>query len=528
VLHWQPFVLVPLAAVATCSVVGWLAWRHRAATPAAIPLALTMLGLTFWSGMEVISHSLDSPGWQIRTNLLIYPGVGAVVFGCYWLCQVVVDQRAALPRRTVLLLLVEPVLVTIAGATNEWHFLMASSVGFTGDPPLVTMAAGPLFWLHTAYSYLLLTLAMVRVARARRTATHLYRRQLGTVLYGALPSTIANGLTLVLAATGETIDLTVIGFAGNGVIYWWAVFRQGMLKLVPVGRAVVFEQVSDAILVLDQQDRVLDFNPAAERLIRHDRADAPPDLVGMTLDGLVPGERVWRTSTGQLDLDVRSAGLMDGRDQLMGRVVVIRDITELKNRKRQLDAVNAALHEQLRVVETLRRDLAEQASRDELTGLHNRRHLMRVLPAELAEATAADRPLSVVLLDIDHFKGVNDRFGHAVGDDLLAEVAHMLAGSVRAGDVVARYGGEEFVVVLPDTTADQARERVEQWRVRCAQVTVPTGDGPLAVTFSAGVAAHPDHGMTPRELLVAADHALYEAKAAGRDRVVEYRMSALR
>jgi diguanylate cyclase (GGDEF)-like protein len=126
----------------------------------------------------------------------------------------------------------------------------------------------------------------------------------------------------------------------------------------------------------------------------------------------------------------------------------------------------------------------------------------------------------VVLLDIDHFKRVNDRFGHAVGDELLVAIAGVLSAAARQGDTVARYGGEEFVVLLPGTTPGQARSRAQEWRRRCAATSVPTEQGPLSATFSAGVACFPESGTSSAVLLHAADTALYRAKAEGRDRVL--------
>jgi diguanylate cyclase (GGDEF)-like protein len=200
--------------------------------------------------------------------------------------------------------------------------------------------------------------------------------------------------------------------------------------------------------------------------------------------------------------------------------VVARDTTELNDKKRELSAANDRLHEQLRTIGRLQADLAEQAIRDDLTGLYNRRHLMRALEAELARAERIGGPLSVVLLDIDLFKSVNDRFGHGVGDELLVAIAGVLSAAARQGDTVARYGGEEFVVLLPGTTPEQARNRAQEWRRRCAAASVRTEQGPLGATFSAGVACFPESGTSSAVLLHAADKALYRAKAEGRDRVL--------
>jgi diguanylate cyclase (GGDEF)-like protein len=123
------------------------------------------------------------------------------------------------------------------------------------------------------------------------------------------------------------------------------------------------------------------------------------------------------------------------------------------------------------------------------------------------------------MLDLDHFKQVNDRYGHGAGDDVLREVAHRIQATVREIDVPARYGGEEFAVVLPETGLDTAREVAERIRRAVAGAPIATRQGPVAVTLSAGVAVTDARSGELGALLEAADGALYQAKAAGRNRV---------
>jgi diguanylate cyclase (GGDEF)-like protein len=158
-----------------------------------------------------------------------------------------------------------------------------------------------------------------------------------------------------------------------------------------------------------------------------------------------------------------------------------------------------------------------QASTDALTGLPNRRALQDALARMVAQAARSDRPLAAIGIDLDHFKDVNDRFGHDMGDAVLAHVGTLLAASVRAGDLVGRVGGEEFVVLAPDTGVDGARTLAESLRAALAREVVPGLD--RDVTGSFGVAVLPDHADSAAALLRLADRALYAAKSAGRDRV---------
>ncbi|OHB30067.1 MAG: PleD family two-component system response regulator [Phenylobacterium sp. RIFCSPHIGHO2_01_FULL_69_31] len=164
----------------------------------------------------------------------------------------------------------------------------------------------------------------------------------------------------------------------------------------------------------------------------------------------------------------------------------------------------------------------ELAVTDQLTGLHNRRYMSGQLEALMRRANQGGEPVSLLVIDIDHFKRVNDSFGHDVGDEVLSEFAVRLASNVRAIDLPVRHGGEEFVVVMPDTDLEDARRIAERIRLHAAGAPfrVMGGEELLSVTISIGVASSSGTDDTPTALLKRADEAVYEAKSAGRNRVI--------
>lgn len=166
--------------------------------------------------------------------------------------------------------------------------------------------------------------------------------------------------------------------------------------------------------------------------------------------------------------------------------------------------------------------LHKVAVTDVLTGAYNREFLGQRLPAEIERAVTGEQPLSLALLDVDHFKSINDQHGHDVGDEVLAEVAVRLRAAIRADDLLVRYGGEEFLVVLPRADAARAHEVAERMRVRLAAAPFEVGARQLAVCASVGVAELRMGGGAAEaagELIRRADTALYTAKARGRNRV---------
>jgi diguanylate cyclase (GGDEF)-like protein len=172
----------------------------------------------------------------------------------------------------------------------------------------------------------------------------------------------------------------------------------------------------------------------------------------------------------------------------------------------------------------LREKLREQATRDPLTGLFNRRHLEDSLSRELHRARRRETPLCIAMLDLDHFKNFNDDHGHQAGDLLLRELGQVLQEKLRKSDIACRYGGEEFVIVMPDSSLVDTCQRVEEIRALVKKLEIRYGGQLLGtITISAGIAGTREYGGTTiREFLHAADTALYAAKHAGRDRVVVY------
>jgi diguanylate cyclase (GGDEF)-like protein len=187
---------------------------------------------------------------------------------------------------------------------------------------------------------------------------------------------------------------------------------------------------------------------------------------------------------------------------------------------RDVQEAHDQLQDQIEEVSRLQEVVREQAIHDALTGLFNRRYLEETLPRELASARRHGRLLSIILLDVDRFKAINDSLGHAAGDSMLQQLAALLDEMTREGDIACRYGGDEFVLVLPDTSFAAAVQKAEAIRTKCrTRCQIVHSDGQPHITLSLGVAAFPDHGREGSQILVAADRALYRAKQQGRNQV---------
>ena len=188
------------------------------------------------------------------------------------------------------------------------------------------------------------------------------------------------------------------------------------------------------------------------------------------------------------------------------------DITERKRVEDALRNANTLLENRVAEIEALQAKLSEQAMRDYLTGLFNRRYLDETMEREIARATREARRLSVVMMDIDHFKGINDTFGHQAGDMVLIELGQLLKKYSRTSDIACRYGGDEFVVVMPNATSEHAFKRAEEWREAFAKKKFIADNRKFKTTLSMGIATYSLHASSSIGVFQAADQALYQSK----------------
>jgi diguanylate cyclase (GGDEF)-like protein/PAS domain S-box-containing protein len=258
-----------------------------------------------------------------------------------------------------------------------------------------------------------------------------------------------------------------------------------------------------------------------EMIGQHYSVIMPPDQVALanehyarllTGDTGIPTERKRQRKDGSL-VYIEAANalviLPDGRKMV---ITTVRDITKRKTMQAELQMANEAF-------QALHATLREQATRDSLTGLYNRRYFNETIEREFARARRDNHPVSVMILDIDLFKEINDSYGHSFGDEALRVLSSLININVRAGDVAYRYGGDEFVIVMPGAGLDVANSRVERICRSFNAVPIQEGGKQFTATLSVGIALFPEHGETGSEILRAADQALYQAKQDGRNLV---------
>jgi diguanylate cyclase (GGDEF)-like protein/PAS domain S-box-containing protein len=232
------------------------------------------------------------------------------------------------------------------------------------------------------------------------------------------------------------------------------------------------------------------------------------------------GELVANRRDGSQFFAQLSASLVhDERGEPISMMASIIDITEPKRAEQKLIKANTELETRLARIEELQAQLEEQATRDPLTGLYNRRYFEDHMSQAIARADRYNYPISLVMIDIDHFKVVNDTHGHKAGDEMLIALSNLLQSQTRLMDTLCRYGGEEFVLVMPRANWESAYHRANQWRIAFQNLRVPFEDKTLNATFSVGIATISPENNDLEQAMREADIALYRSKSDGRNRV---------
>ncbi len=462
-------------------------------------LSLLMLSMAIWSGFYSTRWMDIALGAKAFWFNLMFIGVASLPTLFLLFVLAFTHNNTWLTRRNLFLLSIHPVTLVLLQWTNSYHHLLYLSLKTVQVNNFMAMEyiRGPLYSVSVMYSYAII------------------------------------GIALFLLGQGALYLGPLYMFGLSAIIFAFSVLRANFLDLIPIARSHLVENMSDGILVLDAQHRIVDINPAMENFIEEkasfymgknafDVFQPWMEKTDLPLDGVVTRTELKVPKDPSRYLDLRVTPLYDKRQLLNGRLMVFRDVTERKHVEKRLRYVNDRLQTQLIEIGLLQSKLREQAIRDSLTNLFNRRYLEETLERELARAAREDYPVCVIMIDLDHFKRVNDTYGHEAGDEVLKALATTLSEQCRRGDFACRYGGEEFVVVMPNLNTDTAYERAENIRQSLNSLHVPYGHYHLTTTISIGIACYPINGDTRESILRAADQAMYGAKEAGRDHILSY------
>ncbi len=406
--------------------------------------------------------------------------------------------------------------LTLVGMyTNDLHHLYYADLLLTrvGALTIIQITRGPWYTAAMTYANLALVVGAALLARSTITAPADLKPGYWLFLAGfALMGLSSNAYAAGLSPYG--VDLTPYGFMGMNVLFLIGLSLGQLFDLLSIAKSRVFEGMDDIVVIIDRSNRVVDHNPALHQIA----PERSRDYAGESLPTVFkeyPEIAEFATTHWYGEADI---ALSDGT----GRVFRARIRTIGQNSRRKGTRILAKYLTMTNITKemTMVRAMKDLADLDGLTGIANYRSFHDQVE-QLTVGQRVGRPISMIMLDIDHFKAVNDTYGHKAGDMVLQRIASLLSQNIRAQDVLARYGGEEFIIAIPDIGADGAVALAERLR-RSVNALEEIYEGQsIKVTASFGVACGTiGPGLDIESLIKNADRALYEAKSSGRNAVV--------
>ena len=491
--------------------IGIYAWIHPAPNGART-FALFMTAVTIYVlgySMELSSRSLDA---MLFWNKIEYIGILAFPTTYMFFTAQFTGHENWMTRRNLILVFILPaVLLIIKFFDTRFHLIYAAAeVDATGLIPLLSFTRGPLYLAVAAYNVIMVSVGNYLLLQKWRSASLLYRRQTSVMLAAALILYLVYGFYLsgiLIIPSLKHLDLNPFVYSLWGLAIGAAIFQYGMLDLAPVARDTVVEMLSDGILVLDPQFRLVDANPEAQKMLGWQNLPVG-QFAFQVMNGAVDRASLEAvTGLTRLENQFTKDGLTtyyestisilkDKLGKKIGYLVVVHDISRRK-------AIEKELH--------------ELSLGDDLTGLTNRRGFKLLADQLLQMAPRMKVNATLIFIDLDHLKQINDQRGHATGDQALIETGHILKNAFRSSDIIARYGGDEFVILAIESAENpldgilkRLREQLDAHNLRL--------DGTYVLSFSIGLAHYEWKNPRTLEVLLAdADQAMYRNKKTKAD-----------
>ncbi len=651
-LQFQPNPYAILTAIATVISAGVAIYAFmRRQVNGALQLTLLMTATLTWSffyTLELLASSLQA---QIAFSKLAYFGIVASAPAWFLFGVTYVGQRRHYPTAFYLFIWAIPVITLLLALTNEHHHLMwrTYTVYDYGNFHLSRAQYGWWFWVHAAYSYLLLLIGSLPLMRQGLRNLRTNRTQAVILLVGILPAWTVNLIYLLGKEPLPGLDLTVFGLLGSGLVLVVGIFRYRLLDIIPIAAETILNTIHDGILVINTyQQTILQANAAVARLL--DRSLNA--LAGQPLEAICPqavealqlqlqviriGQRWFHLSTapiknapelqllylrditqsrtdaehlrqqnhflnglnqltrtilsGQHEEDILPPLARQTAELLTASHAIILDssqtpfqvlaatlppqearqslnclpvsvfqahapqiITQPESKIHSflllpLEAENITLgalaigylhpHEfsdeeiargqqvadQISLALSkirLLREMQDLALHDDLTNAYNHRFLNLSGQKLFLEHWQEDRPFSLIIFDLDSFKQINDRYGHLSGDLVLSQIARRARSQLRPQDYLVRYGGDEFIILLPDAPLETARLMAQRIKHHVCQPPIKIPDAEITPGISMGLAALSPETDSLESLIRRADHALYQGKKLGKNRIVVY------
>lgn len=490
-------------------------------TTIALAFILLMLSISIYSlgyAFELSQATKSGIMFALKIQYLAIPYVSLFWF----IVALKYSGYKKLNKLKYTILLVVPVITTIMLYTNDYHSLLYKDFQLYEAGPLVLVSTVKGVWYYIDYTYkVILTLSGILLFfKMIKKETGFRKKQAVIISLGSM----ITGIGLIVAITNQipnSLDLTPFFLTIAVPTFGYPIFKLGMFNISPIAKDRIFESMMDGVIVIDSKYRISDYNFAAGKLF----PELKRDILGLDYKGVLH-------SYSQL-VDIISQGKFYTGDIFCNLLNEVRTynitITKLYSKVNIHIGYIVVLHD-ITDQKELEKQLYEMATTDVLTNVYNRRHFFKSATKELERMKRYNRTVSLLLIDIDLFKSVNDTYGHLAGDIVLKNCAAQLKETLRDCDILGRYGGEEFVILLPETDLDSCNVIAERLRTRVSLLENSYEGESIPVTISLGSSCFSYNEYDGKQrceeilstLISQADQALYRAKESGRNRVLSF------
>ncbi|MBI9043149.1 MAG: diguanylate cyclase [Anaerolineaceae bacterium] len=509
-MKFGPVILLIILPLLTSIGLGIFAWIKRNSR-VAIPFLFFNFAAAICASAYIFETFSISVSNKMFWNDVRFIGQACIPIILLWLA-LFYSRQESLFKKKFLWSFSMPVLSVVILLTNNWHQMMYQQrflEEFNQNAMLLSIP-GTWFWVQFLFNLSIFLISIYFLAEQAFKTPQRFRLQPLALILSVLITLIfftASNLNFSLIAGWDSM---LLGYMISGLILFLSLLLYKLPSVLPLSQELIFESIEDGVLVTDEQNILINVNRAARKILNlpSERIlGKPAQSIFRNWTTFSRAFQRWGESTFEIPIQVgneekfysiKISAILNEDGKKVGRLIIMHNITSRKS-----------LEEQLRFL----------AATDELTEIYNRRYFLNLSENEVARAKRSGQQFSLISFDIDHFKRVNDQYGHHIGDLVLRELIKRIKKEIREIDIIGRIGGEEFAITLVECKIDKAVEIATRIRKLVAEKSIPTQVGPIKITISAGVAEYAKWDKNLSDLLVRADKALYRAKEDGRNRI---------